>query len=149
MNHNKSIWLTVFISLFMLISQGCGGGSKKSERDSNDQYTLTQEQTQKGNALYRSKCMNCHMPKGEGINGIYPPLAGSDFLRKNIVRSLGIVKYGSSSPIKVNGIRYQGVMPAAGISDEDLVILFNYVLNSWGNSYGSVSLEDVKRVEKL
>ena len=34
-----------------------------------------------GADLYRIQCSACHGPEGKGIPGVFPPLAGADFLR--------------------------------------------------------------------
>ena len=33
-----------------------------------------------GEEIYNDFCAQCHLEDGEGVNGIYPPLANSDFL---------------------------------------------------------------------
>jgi len=86
------------------------------------------------------------MPQGEGLKNSFPPLAGSDFLEKYRDLSLSMVKYGSSTRVRVNGVDYEGVMPAAGLNDRELVLVFNYILNSWGNDLGRVTLKDVRSV---
>ena len=64
-----------------------------------------------GAALYQLNCAVCHNAAGEGIAGIFPPLAKADYLMADKERSIRIVIQGLSGPIKVNGIEYQGVMP--------------------------------------
>ncbi|WP_229362750.1 cytochrome c [Flectobacillus sp. BAB-3569] len=35
-----------------------------------------------GQALYKTHCENCHQIDGKGLAGLYPPINGSDFLKK-------------------------------------------------------------------
>eukprot|EP01029_Cantina_marsupialis_P013717 TRINITY_DN303711_c0_g1_i1.p1 TRINITY_DN303711_c0_g1~~TRINITY_DN303711_c0_g1_i1.p1 ORF type:complete len:105 (-),score=8.88 TRINITY_DN303711_c0_g1_i1:335-649(-) len=103
---------------------------------------------EKGGQLYRAKCMNCHLKTGKGIPKVFPPLANSDYLRKNTDEAIKMVKFGSNKPIKVNGIKYNSLMPASGLTDKELVLVFNYILNSWENNYGQVSLEEVAAIKR-
>ncbi|PKQ65782.1 hypothetical protein BZG02_01880 [Labilibaculum filiforme] len=126
----------------------CGGSEKKTVKKEPVSTEISVSDMEKGAQLYRSKCMNCHMTTGGGIEKFYPPLANSDYLQKNIEESLKMVKFGSNKPIKVNGVKYNSLMPASGLTDKELVVVFNYILNSWGNDYGQVSLEQVEAVKR-
>ena len=39
-------------------------------------------------------------------------------------------------------------MPASGLKDEDLRLVFNYIINSWGNQYGQVDTEVIKNIKE-
>ncbi|MGQ1908683.1 c-type cytochrome [Marinifilum sp. RC60d5] len=138
--------LIFILACFFLIS--CGGSTNKKEVKSVTKIELTSENLEKGAQLYRAKCMNCHMKNGKGVEKFYPPLASSDYLEKHLTDAIYMVKYGSNKPIKVNGIKYNSLMPSSGLTDTELVFVFNYVLNSWGNQYGSISLEQVQSVQR-
>lgn len=134
------------IIVFFLIS--CGGSEKKVAKKEVASIEISTLDMEKGAQLYRAKCMNCHMSKGGGIEKVFPPLANSDYLKNNTEDALKMVKYGSNKPIKVNGVKYNGLMPASGLTDKELLVVFNYILNSWGNDYGQVSLEQVEAVKR-
>ena len=140
------------INLIFLIAfpflMACGGSGKEKSEAKESAVILTDEYLEKGAQLYRAKCMNCHMKNGEGIVKFYPPLANSDYLRENTDDAIHMVKFGSNKPIKVNGVKYNNLMPSSGLTDEELVVVFNYILNSWGNDYGTVSLEKVKSIQR-
>ena len=135
----------VFACLFLI---ACGSKEEKKNVVVDKPVTITAEDMEKGASLYRAKCMNCHMKNGKGIERFYPPLADSDYLRENLEDAIYMVKFGSNKPIKVNGIKYNSLMPSSGLKDEELVLVFNYILNSWGNEYGSISLEQVKAIKR-
>ena len=139
--------LSIIILISGMLICSCSVKSGKKDKSVSDYAPLTKQEQEEGFLLYRSKCMNCHMANGQGIKDFYPPLAGSDFLKKNVTKSLGMVKYGANIPIKVNGEKYHNLMPASGLQDDDLVTVFNYVLNSWENKYGRITLEDVRKVK--
>ena len=86
-----------------------------------------------GKEIYTDFCLQCHMAKGEGVKGVFPPLAKSDYL-KDIDQSIHAIKYGLKGPIKVNGVPYNGNMINQGLDEEEIADIMNYILNSWGNS---------------
>ena len=86
-----------------------------------------------GEEIYQDFCIQCHLGNGEGVIGIYPPLANSDYLFDDIDRSIRNIKYGLSGPIIVNDKEYNTVMLNNGLDDEEVADVMNYILNSWGN----------------
>ena len=86
-----------------------------------------------GEEIYQDFCLQCHLSNGEGVSGIYPPIANSDYLFDDIDRSISNIKYGLSGPIIVNDEEYNGVMLNNGLDDEEIADVMNYILNSWGN----------------
>ena len=100
----------------------------------------TAAQLAAGEEVYKSLCMACHQADGKGIAGSFPPLAQSDFLRADPDRAVKIVVNGLQGEAVINGAKYNGVMPAmTQLSDQQIADAITYVLNSWGNSNGSVS----------
>ena len=102
-----------------------------------------------GEEIYNDFCIQCHLNTGEGVSGVFPPLAKSDFLVNNIEISIKGLKYGMSGPIVVNGEEYDGVMEDQGLGDDEIADVLNYILNSWGNQYNEIiTLEQVDSVKK-
>ena len=87
-----------------------------------------------GALIYKDFCLQCHMAKGKGVPGSFPPLAQSDYLKNNLTKSIQAIKYGMRGPIKVNGEAYDGSMVAQGLDDEEVADVLNYILNNWGNN---------------
>ena len=99
-----------------------------------------------GKQVYEAKCMVCHQENGQGVSGTFPPLAASDYLIFDKQRALKNVIHGFKDSIIVNGQTYRGnTMPDIELSDKQLKDVMDYILNSWGNKGGIVSLEDVKK----
>lgn len=92
-----------------------------------------QQSIKDGKAIYSDFCMRCHLPQGEGVEGIYPPLAGSDWLSDKRTESIKAVKYGLNGEIEVNGITYNNNMTSMGLTDREVADVMNYILNSFGN----------------
>jgi nitrite reductase (NO-forming) len=58
-----------------------------------------------------------------------------------------IVLNGLSGPITVNGQPYNSVMPPMSqLNDDEIANILTYTLNSWGNSNGVVTAEEVAKV---
>lgn len=102
----------------------------------------------RGQEVYLAKCITCHMDQGEGIEGIYPPLAKSDYLMTDKKRSIQQLLYGVSGEIKVNGKIYNQEMPGFSLTDEETSDVLNYVRNSFGNKGDAVTQELVKSSRK-
>src|SRR5687768_16422856 len=73
-----------------------------------------------GKTLYASYCSMCHQPEGQGIAGAFPPLAKSDYLMADTKRAIGVVKNGLQGEVTVNGQKYNNVMPAQALDDQQI-----------------------------
>lgn len=101
---------------------------------------------EKGKRVYTQVCFACHQPEGQGLPGVFPPLAKSDWLMADKSRAITALIKGLSGPITVNGQQYNGVMPPSMLNDEQIANVLTYVRNSWGNSGDIVTVEEVKKV---
>ena len=109
------------------------------------QGSARQADLAKGRELFLQNCAACHQLEGQGLPGAFPPLAGSDFIARNPAAVLEVTVKGRQGKMVVNGAEYDNVMPAMSyLGDEDLARIITYVLNSWGNPGGSVSLAEVR-----
>lgn len=103
---------------------------------------------QSGREIYNGQCASCHMPKGEGIPTIYPPLAKSDFLMAETEKSIIMILQGGSESITVNGVDYNGAMPNFNLSDKHVSDVMNYIRNTWGNKGEAIKPEHVKAIRE-
>lgn len=96
----------------------------------NDEF---EESKARGKAIYEEYCITCHMGLGEGLSGVYPPLAKSDYLMNYPEKAIKAIKYGQSGEIVVNGVTYNNYMSPLGLSDQEVADVMNYIRNAWGN----------------
>jgi nitrite reductase (NO-forming) len=97
-----------------------------------------------GEVLFKGTCSVCHQMEGQGLAGVFPPLAKSDFLMKDKRRSIDIVVNGLTGPVLVNGQAYNSVMPPMSqLSDDAIANILTYVRNAWGNKGEPVSADEV------
>jgi mono/diheme cytochrome c family protein len=102
----------------------------------------------RGQEIYINYCLSCHLDQGEGIEGVYPPLAKSDYLMADKKRSIDQILNGVKGEIIVNGKTYNLEMPGFDLSDEEVSDVLNYIRNSWGNKGGVVTPTEVKATRK-
>jgi nitrite reductase (NO-forming) len=110
--------------------------------------TVSKEQQVKAGAtLYNGTCSVCHQPNGEGLPGVFPPLAKSDYLMADKTRAIKALLDGLSGPITVNGKPYNSVMPPMSqLNDDEIANILTYTMNSFGNSGGVVTAAEVAKV---
>lgn len=124
---------------------GVTGYAQKKQK----QGSPSAESIARGKEVYTLHCMSCHADEGQGIEGIYPPLAKSDYLMKDKSRSIETVVNGLSGEIIVNGKTYNmEMMPFNFLADEEISDVLNYVRSSWGNKGEAVTPEEVSKARK-
>jgi cytochrome c551 len=95
---------------------------------------------------YKLHCANCHQEDGKGLAGLYPPLANSDYLKKNKASIICAIKHGQADTIVVNGKKYYQPMPAnPKLEGLDIAEITTYIFNKWGDE---TVITDIKTVEK-
>lgn len=109
--------------------------------------TNFEERMKAGEIVYKTNCAACHQANGQGVPDAFPPVAKSDYLMADKMRSIKIVKHGLEGAVTVNGKTYNSVMPALGLSDDDVASVLTFVRNSFGNKGDAVTVEEVKRVK--
>ncbi|MCF6242417.1 MAG: cytochrome c [Bacteroidales bacterium] len=156
----KHISFSLSVFLIVSILASCTNNQEQKEETQNneeqkieqitkEQESNTEESTatafEAGEKIYNEKCMVCHQKNGEGVEGTFPPLANSDYLLANKERAILQTLRGSKNPITVNGVEYPGnVMTVFKLTNQEIANVVNYVLNSWGNKGGTVTVEEVK-----
>lgn len=125
------------------LPEGSAVQSISSSQPERKRAANKEEQMLYGKRVYEANCQACHQGSGEGIPGAFPPLADSDFLNEDIPRAIDVIVHGLKGPIKVNGQSFDSIMPAMQLPDEEVANVLTYVLNSWDNKGGEVSIEEV------
>jgi mono/diheme cytochrome c family protein len=100
-----------------------------------------------GEQIYEKQCQGCHGKSGQGVSGIYPPLAGNRSVTMtsplNTIRS---VLYGGYPPSTSSNPRPYGMPPYQHIiRDTEIAQVVSYIRNAWGNFGSLVSPDDVDR----
>lgn len=101
-----------------------------------------------GKSIYGKTCFACHQPTGEGLPNTFPPLSKSDFLNANPEKAIEFILKGKTGEITVNGKKYNSVMTAQTLTDNEVANVLTYVYNSWGNSKKEITPAMVSAVRK-
>lgn len=103
-----------------------------------------------GAALYASLCVACHQASGQGLAGVFPPLAGSEWVTGRDSTAAAILLHGINGPLTVKGVTYNGAMPAFGsqLSDEQIAALLTHLRSQWGNTAAPVTAETVAKTRE-
>jgi mono/diheme cytochrome c family protein len=107
-----------------------------------------------GKRLFNSSgaCYTCHQPSGVGVPGVYPPLAGSEWVQGPEERVVRIVLEGLTGPVSVKGTTFSAsAMPAfgpngTGWSDEKIAAVLTYVRQEWGNKAPPITADKVGEI---
>ncbi len=105
----------------------------------------------RGAEVYKAYCQTCHQPTGAGLPNVYPPLAGSDYIKsKPKATIIDNVVNGLKGEVVVNGKKFNNVMVPlpANYTNDDAAAVITYALNTWGNNGGLVSAAEVKKIRK-
>jgi mono/diheme cytochrome c family protein len=116
---------------------------------------LTPEQVvAAGKKAYQQVCATCHQVTGQGVAGVYPPLAGADWVTGNEERVVRVLLHGLNGNIEVNGKTYNGAMPAFGKvpgggynwNEEKISQVLTYIRQEWGNKAEPITKAKVAEV---
>lgn len=106
-------------------------------------YQVVSEEYETGQKIYTQQCMVCHGPNGKGSEGMFPPLASSEWVNDK-GKLMRTVLAGLSGEIEVNGETYNQEMPGfARLTDQELAELLTYIRNSFGNKGSAVIAGEV------
>ncbi len=105
------------------------------------------KQLKQGGQLYEQYCQECHGATGEGVPGIYPPLANNrSVVMDSPLNTIRSVLNGGYPPTTAGNPRPYGMPPFQQIlRDNEVALVVSYIRNSWGNNAGLVTAIDVGR----
>ncbi|SHH48658.1 c-type cytochrome [Pollutimonas bauzanensis] len=103
-----------------------------------------------GRQIFTAACQACHQAAGQGLAGVFPPLAGSAWVAGAPDLLAKIVLHGMNGPIEVAGVTYSGAMPAFGgqFSDAELAAVLTFIRQEWGNRAPALDAAMVEAARK-
>ena len=93
-----------------------------------DQAMTMDELMALGQQVYMGRCAACHQPNGQGLEGIFPSLKGTELVMNDIQGHIDIVVYGKQ------GSAMQAFKDQ--LSFKELAAVITYERNAWGNNTG-------------
>ena len=106
------------------------------------------EQLPDGKQVFSTTCAACHQATGEGVPGVYPPLAGSEWVNGDEAKLVRILLHGVTGPIEVAGETFNSMMPPWGatLKDADIAAVLTYVRGTWGNKGAPIAAAKVASI---
>jgi len=102
-----------------------------------------------GKQVFGAKCAACHQATGLGLAGVFPPLAGSEWVIGDEKVLVNVLLHGIDGEIEVKGNKYSGAMPAFNtLSDDELAAVLSYIRSDWGNQGPEVKTGTVKTLRE-
>jgi mono/diheme cytochrome c family protein len=88
-----------------------------------------------GAVVYAGNCVACHQAEGEGIEPVFPALAGNEFVAGDAADVAGIISNGRAA------------MPAfqQDLSVEDIAAVATYIRQAWGNELPAIDVSTVEQ----
>jgi mono/diheme cytochrome c family protein len=98
-----------------------------------------------GAAIYADECSGCHAPRGTGVYGLFPMLAGAPGVQSEDPTSLIRIVLNGTRSVATNGAPTGPAMPAFGwlLNDHQTAAVLTYVRNTWGNAAPAISVDRI------
>lgn len=103
---------------------------------------------ERGKKAYITYCLICHMSEGQGIPGVYPPLAKNPNIASK-ERMVQATLKGMRGSLTVNGTNYNTDMAPVVLKDQDAADVLNYIRNSWGNKGAQILPKEIQPALKV
>ena len=92
-----------------------------------------------GKQVFAANCAACHQDSGKGLPGVFPPLAGSEWVAGDERVVANILLHGVTGDITVAGNNFKGSMPSfQHLGDAELAAVASYVRSTWGNKAATI-----------
>ena len=100
-----------------------------------------------GHAIYAARCAACHQASGAGLPGVFPPLAGSEWVTGKGEALASILLHGVTGAITVKGAKFNGAMPRFKdqLKDDEIAALATYLRSQWGNQAPALTADVVAK----
>jgi mono/diheme cytochrome c family protein len=138
--------LTVWGVSYFLLNPSPAPGATAAPSSGLAATSVAAPVTADGAQIFASRCASCHQATGAGLPGVFPPLAGSEWVNGDAKTVARILLLGINGKIGVAGSTFDGTMPAFGttLSDAEIAAVASHVRASFGNKAPALSADLVK-----
>lgn len=103
-----------------------------------------------GQRVYTRVCQACHQNDGQGVTGVFPTLAGAEWVVDEPDNTVKIILNGLRGELVRDDATYNGVMPAFdNLSDREIASVVSYIRTSFGNDADEYPEERVTQIREL
>jgi putative membrane-bound dehydrogenase-like protein len=113
-------------------------------------FVIDPEVHKRGGEVYSRTCIACHGPDGKGVDSVFPPLLGSDWMTGDKELPIQVVLHGLMGPVEVGGKKFNNLMPPLGetLKSQEIADVITYVRQSWSNDASGVSAKEVEKIRE-
>jgi glucose/arabinose dehydrogenase/mono/diheme cytochrome c family protein len=99
----------------------------------------------RGSDVYQQLCAACHMPDGNGVTAMQPPLVGSAVVTGDPATLIRAVLQGPAAVLPADRPKYANQMPpfATAIADDDLAAALTFIRGTFGKGASPVTQAQV------
>lgn len=157
--------LLILFSLIVIIACGSSGNKQEGSKEADSNVAGKNENVNNeatnadapdeeeasiagdGEKVYKQYCMACHQANGQGVQGMYPTLIGTDYVVGDKERLIGIILNGMEGEIEVKGETFNNIMPSHNfLSDQEVADVLTYIRQMGENDASEVTPDEVKSV---
>jgi mono/diheme cytochrome c family protein len=144
------MWSAIYITQTVMTGAPEDGDNRPQQVASTGDCSGAAKVAVDGGVIFQAKCVACHQANGQGIPGVFPPLAGSEWVQGKPAVLANILLHGINGKIHVKGTEYNGQMPVFKdlLKDEEIAAVLTYVRSQWGNKAVPVEDSVVKTVRE-
>jgi glucose/arabinose dehydrogenase/mono/diheme cytochrome c family protein len=104
----------------------------------------------RGAQLYQQICAACHMPDGNGVSGMQPPLLGSAVVAGDPSTLIRVILEGPGQVLPASRAKYNNQMPpfAAAFTDADIADTLTFVRKYFGKGASPITAQHVAALRK-
>lgn len=126
------MWSAIYIKETVMTAAPEAGDSRATQAvalDCNSNAASVAKVAIDGSAIFQAKCLACHQTNGQGIPGVFPPLAASEWVTGKPEVLANILLHGIDGKITVKGAEYNGQMPAFKnlLKDDELAAVLSHI----------------------
>ena len=145
--------LVLSISIVLVIGfVGCGQGKSENKvvtKEGSVPSSSLKNRSSRfdaGKMVYDRNCKVCHQVNRMGIPKIYPPIKNTKRVNGDKGYLIDVVLNGLSKEIKVEGVKYKGVMASyKNLSDQQIADVINYIRSDGDGATDMVNVSEVQQ----
>ena len=129
------MWSAIYIAETVMTASPEDGDNRAPQVLASNDCAATDKVAIDGGAIFQGKCVACHQANGQGITGVFPPLAASEWVSGKPEVLANILLHGINGKLTVKGVAYNGQMPAFKdlLTDGEIAAVLTHIRSEWGN----------------
>jgi mono/diheme cytochrome c family protein len=117
-------------------------------QENSAQETLESDWFMAGKQVYKQKCSGCHKEYGQGVEGVFPPIKGSQWIIREPELIASIITRGLGGEITVRGETYRSAMPPQDLTAQQTFNVIAYIRFAFAQKKPDFTIVDIQRIHK-